>query len=263
VGGTITIILMVCLVVWWLRQWWKERKDKYRDDATANEIEYLEKLADEHERGVSDHGERLRFLLTLFYRDASEPEQYKHRIDKIRRIIETDPFEAKIKQAIKFKWTKTAEVTEDGQGGVPWMKRSVHFTRGKEEAVLWHKDATITLVRLYAPLNFDDFVELEEFISKHPREEDLDDATGERKYLSEIELFFIRHGYRDDLIHIRATDFVFLGAFTKLFKAGYAAGEDNDLVAALVLSAIQFYDQDCARSIRVLTQRTEKFNRWR
>jgi hypothetical protein len=90
----------------------------------------------------------------------------------------------------QLKWKQTAEITENGQGA-EWTKRSVRFVRGKEEAVLWHKDATVTLVRLYVPLDFDDFIELEEFITKHPREPDLDDATSERKYLQEMELFLL------------------------------------------------------------------------
>jgi hypothetical protein len=157
---------------------------------------------------------------------------------------------------------KTAEITKDGEGA-PWTKRSVRFTRGNEEAVLWHKDATITLVRLYLPLDFDDFIELEEFIAKHPREANLDDAIDELRYLREMELFFVRHGYRDDLLHIKATDYAFLVAFGELFKAGYAAGEDSVVLAALVLHAIQFYEQDRKRSIRWLTRTTEDLNRSR
>jgi hypothetical protein len=113
---------------------------------------------------------------------------------------------------------------------------------------------------LYVPIDFNDFIELETFIAKHPREPDLDDATGERKYLQEMELFFVRHGYRDDLLHIQATDYAFLAAFGKLFKAGYAAGEDSVVVAALVLHAIQFYEQDRERSIGWLTRTTDDFN---
>ena len=134
--------------------------------------------------------------------------------------------------------------------------------RGKEEAVLWHKDATVTLVRLYVPLDFEDFIELEEFIAKHPREADLDDATGERKYLQEIELFVTRHGYRDDLLHIQATDYAFLVAFAKYYKAGYAAGVDSVVVAALLLDVVKIYDKDRdrERSLRWLTSTTEDFN---
>ena len=107
-----------------------------------------------------------------------------------------------------MKWNKTAEVNEDGQWA-PWTRRSVHFARGKEEAVLWYKDAAITLVRRNVPFQFDDFLELETFISNYPRENDIDgidDVAGELKYLREIELFVVRHGYQDDLIHIKATD---------------------------------------------------------
>ena len=127
--------------------------------------------------------------------------------------------------------------------------------------MLWRKDAKITLVRLSVPFDFDDFIKLEDFIAKHPREADLDDANGERKYLHEMELYFVRHGYRDDMMHIQATDYSFFVAFGKLVKAAYAAGENNIVLAALVLNAIEFYEQDRERSIRWLTRMTEDFTR--
>jgi hypothetical protein len=87
-GGTVTVILAACLFVWWGWNWWKRKKEKYEDYASANEIEYLEELADEHKRGVRDHGNRLRFLLPRFGdRNPQAREQYKDRLDKIRRII--------------------------------------------------------------------------------------------------------------------------------------------------------------------------------
>ena len=152
-----------------------------------------------------------------------------------------------------MKWKKTAEVKEDGYGA-PWTQRSVRFARDKEEAVLWYKDATITLVRLNVPFDFDGFIELEEFIVKHPREHDIDDAIGELKYLREMELFVIRHGYRDDLMHIRATDIHFHTAFGKLFKAGYAANEESVVIAALVLDGILRYKKDPNGAVNYLTR---------
>jgi hypothetical protein len=175
---------------------------------------------------------------------------------------EVSPFELRIRQARKFKWKKVAEIFKDGEGA-SWTKRSVRFIRGKEEAVLWHKDAKITLVRLHLPLDFDDFIELEEFIARHPREADLDGATDELKYLREMELFFVRHGYRDDLMHIQATDYAFVVAYGNLFKSGYAAGEDSVVVAALVLQAIRFYERDRERSISWLARTADDFNRAR
>jgi len=152
-----------------------------------------------------------------------------------------------------MKWKKTAEVKEDGQGA-PWTQRSARFARGKEEAVLWYKDATITLVRLNVPFDFDDFIELEAFIVKHPREHDIDDAIGELKYLREIELFVIRHGYREDFIYIKATDIQFLTAFGKLFKASYAANEESVVIAALVLDGIFRYQKDKNSAVNFLTR---------
>ena len=166
---------------------------------------------------------------------------------------EPDPIKLRMKQAAKMKWKKTAEVKEDGYGA-PWAQRSVRFARGKEEAVLWYKDATITLVRLNVPFDFDDFIELEEFIAKHPREHDIDDAIGELKDLREIELFVIRHGYREDFIYIKATDIRFLTAFGNLFKAGYAAGEESVVIGALVLDGILRHKKDQIGAINFLTR---------
>jgi hypothetical protein len=116
-----------------------------------------------------------------------------------RRERIADPIKVRMRQAAKMKWTETARVTEDGQGAL-WTQRSVRFVRGKEEAVLWYKDATVTLVRDYAPPTFDDFVELERWVQKSPRDAEADAATGERLYLREIERFVIRHGHFSTLV---------------------------------------------------------------
>jgi hypothetical protein len=166
-------------------------------------------------------------------------------------LSELGPFELKIKQAAAFKWTKKAEITKDGEDA-SWAKRCVQFIRGDEEAVLFHKNATITLVRDVS-LDFDDFSELEEFIKEHPKEANDDEETEELRYLREMELFFIRRGYRDSMMHILATEYPFMEAYCNVFKAGYAARENCALVAALVLDAIQYYEQDRDYSLRRLT----------
>ncbi|MFB9262841.1 hypothetical protein ACFFWD_06585 [Bradyrhizobium erythrophlei] len=172
-----------------------------------------------------------------------------------------NPFDSKIRQAPKYKWKKTTEVPHDGTEA-PFTKRSVRFIRGKEEAVLWHKDAKITLVRLNVPFEFEDFVELEEFIATHPREDDLDNTTGETRYSREMELFFVRHRCSDDMMHIQATDYEFLVAFAKLRKAAYAAGEASVVVAGYVLYAVvQFYNKDRKRAIRWLTSQADDYVR--
>jgi hypothetical protein len=74
-----------------------------------------------------------------------------------------------MKEAVKMRWTRTAEIKKDGQGPV-WARRSVRFARGDEEAVVWYRDATVTLVRDYAPRTFDDFIELEWWIRENPRD---------------------------------------------------------------------------------------------
>ena len=171
-----------------------------------------------------------------------------------------DPFKLKIKQAANYRWQRDAAVARDGEAA-PFTRRCVRFIRGREEAVLWHRDLKITLVRLNLPFDFDDFGELEEFIATHPREADLDDAAGELKYLREMELFFVRHGFRDEMMHLQATDYEFLVTYGKLFKAGYAANVESLVVAAFVLNAVQFYEQDRKRTMRWLTETTKDFAR--
>jgi hypothetical protein len=263
---------------WFLWSWYRWHR---KTVGQRNELEWLDEFSREHEEGTHDHTDILERLIDTIEREHEPSPDVNRRVERAWQVLherklmedvdrkleegirrETDPFESKIRQALKLKWKKTAEVTKDREGA-PFMKRSVRFIRGKEGAVLWHKDATITLVRLHLPVDFDDFIELEEFIAKHPREADLDDATGELRYLREMELFFVMHGYRDDIMHIQATDYAFLVAFGELFKAGYAAGEDSGVLAALVLHAIQFYKQDRERTIRWLTRTTEDLNRAR
>ena len=87
-GGTLTGILLAVLFVVSLRRWWKAKTEKYEDYASANEIEYLEELADEHKRGVKDRREQFRFLLPRFgQRTPNALEQYKSRLDNIWRVI--------------------------------------------------------------------------------------------------------------------------------------------------------------------------------
>jgi hypothetical protein len=171
------------------------------------------------------------------------------------RIRPLDPFQFKTKQAAKLKWKQSGAVSKDGEAA-PFTKRCIRFVRGTEEAVLWYKEANVTLVRLNVPFEFDDFVELEEFLETHPRE--TDDATDEVKYLREMELFFIRHGYRDDMMHLQATDYDFFVALMKLWKAGYAAGVESLVVAPFVLHAVQFYAKDRERTLRWLTSTAEE-----
>jgi hypothetical protein len=250
---------------WFLWSWYRWHR---KTVGQRNELDWLDELASEHQEGTHDHTDTLERLIDTITREQEpSPDANRHverarEVLRERRSMEADPFEAKIGQALKLRWKKKAEIAKDGEGGLTWTKRSVLFSHGDEEAVLWHKDSTITLVRPHLPLDFDDFAELEEFIARYPREAD-DDATDELRYLRKMELFFVRHGYRDDLARIQGTDYAFLVAFGELFKAGYAAGEDSVVLAALVLHVIQFYEQDRERSIRWLTRTTEDLKRTR
>jgi hypothetical protein len=110
------------------------------------------------------------------------------------RQHEPDPYNANVRQAAKFGWRQTAEVPEDGFGAA-FTQRSFRFARGDEEAVLWQKDATITLVRVNAPLNFDDFFKLEEFIRAYPEDTPVVEPIDEGRYIREIDKFAMRHGH--------------------------------------------------------------------
>lgn len=168
------------------------------------------------------------------------------------RRRDTDPFESKIRQATKLKWKKTAEITKDGEGA-SWARRSVRFVRGKEEAVLWHKDATVILVRDHAPPTFDDFIELERWIESNPRDPDADTVTGEILYLRKIERFVTRAGYFEPLLEARATDKGFFALESLLHKVGYAASEDAEVLAALTLDALIRYQKDRNTGLRWLS----------
>src|SRR5262249_28452199 len=85
------------------------------------------------------------------------------------------------------------EIKKDDVAEYPFAQAmlSIRFERGNEEAVVFRKDATVTLVRAHAPPTFDSFEELEHWLAKNPKDND-DDEVGEGSlYLREIEKFFI------------------------------------------------------------------------
>lgn len=163
----------------------------------------------------------------------------------------TDAVMFRMKQAAKLKWKKVAEIKSDDHTPA-WTQRSVVFARGKEEAVLWYKDATVTLVRDYAPSTFDDFIELEEWLIKNPRDSEVDAATGERLYLRQIERFVIRNGHFSSLLEATATDKSFFNAVYALQKTGYAVEEDPIVVAALMLEGLMRYQKSREAGLRFL-----------
>lgn len=172
---------------------------------------------------------------------------------RLHRKPETDPIKLLMKQAASLKWKQTAEVKEDGESR-PWMQRSVRFERGKELAILWYKDATVTLIRHQPTLPFDDFVELEQWIKKNPRDAEIEDAaTGERLYLREIDRFIKIQGQDFRLMDTQATDEAFFMGFYKMYKAGYIAGEVPEVIAALILDALVTYEKDRGAALHLLT----------
>jgi len=164
----------------------------------------------------------------------------------------SDPYKSRIRQAAKFGWKQTAEVPEDGFGAA-WAQRSIRFARNDEEAVLWHKDATITLLRVPAPFNFDDFVELEGWIKKNTRDVEIGDVTGEVLYFREIEKFVTMHGHHITFLETQITDVAFFMGYYKLSKEGYAAQQNPRLIAGLTLEALTLYPKDRDKALRFLS----------
>jgi len=119
-----------------------------------------------------------------------------------KKIRSTDPIEILVGQAVKLHWKQVARVERDGEGR-PWTQRSLRFARKNEEAIVWNKDATITLVRVHAPPTFDSFLEAEKWIAQNPNTND-DNTNPEIVYLREVEKFVIRHGHFADLFGSRS-----------------------------------------------------------
>jgi hypothetical protein len=129
----------------------------------------------------------------------------------------------------------------------------MRFVRGNEEAVLWQKDATITLVRVDAPFNFDDFVDVEKWIKDNPIATEADTATEEGLYIREIEKFVVRHRHYMSFLEVLAADQEFFIRFFKLYKAGYDAEENPGLIAGLMLEALMLYPKDRDKALRFLS----------
>jgi len=177
-----------------------------------------------------------------------------------RGTLEPDQFKLKITQAARMRWRKASEVTHDGQGAA-WAHRSVHFVRGEEETVLWHKDATITLLRDHGPLAFVDFIELEQWLRQSSRDPETDGMAGESAYLQEVERFVMRHGYYLRLREAAAADRAFLLAVTAFHETAYAAREEPVVVGALTLEAFMRYQKDRNAGLRFLAGQVNEFSR--
>jgi hypothetical protein len=162
-----------------------------------------------------------------------------------------DPVQVLLRQATRMNWVQTATVEKDGQGAV-WTKRSIRLRRNDEEAVIWYKNATITLVRVPRPETFKTFVELEQSLAENQENNDDDETPHEKLYLCEIERFVIRHGYYQSLLEVQGTDETFCIASFKLYKVGYLADEAPTVIAALTLDALSQYHEDRRRSLEFL-----------
>lgn len=170
-----------------------------------------------------------------------------------RRTKPTDSIEILIMQAEKLRWKQVAKVEKDGDGAT-WTQQSIRFARGNEEAIVWNKDATVTLVRVDAPPTFESFLELGDWIARNPNVND-DDTNPEIIYLREITKFVIRHGHFLSLLEVEATDEKFFYSTANLKKAGFATKEDPIIIAALILDALKQYEKDRNRALAFLARK--------
>jgi hypothetical protein len=112
------------------------------------------------------------------------------------------PAQVLLRQAINMNWVRGGTIKKDGY-------RNVRLTRENEEAIIWHETGNVLLVRVHCPLTFDDFIELERWLTHEERSaepEDEEEVDEERLYYREIEKYITRHGYFEPLLHTQATD---------------------------------------------------------
>jgi hypothetical protein len=169
---------------------------------------------------------------------------------KTEEPVKTGPVEALVRQAVNMNWKQVHEIKKDDVSADSFAQAmvSIRFERGNEEAVVWRKDATVTLVRVHAPPTFDSFEEIEHWLAENPENNDDNGVTEEALYLREIEKFIIRMGHFDTLLEAQI-DKEFFFASAKYHKAAYLAGESDKVVAALTLEALRRYQIDRALGI--------------
>jgi hypothetical protein len=173
--------------------------------------------------------------------------------------------EALQKQARLLNWKCTKTFDQNGGGprlgnGGAWLRKSYHFEKGNEEAVLWHDEATITLVRIPPPPTFESFIDLDHWVNDTPVETD-DDIDAKTTFFRNIERFIIRMGQFMPLLEIEATDIEFFNASAEFKKRGYELGESHDVVAALLMDALERYKKRREWGLTFLAQMVGTFGK--
>jgi hypothetical protein len=166
--------------------------------------------------------------------------------------------EALVKQAVKMNWKIDVEIQKDGDP-FEWIRKSVRFVRGNEEAVVWSDDGTVTLIRVHASPTFESFMDLENWLANNPQNPDDEETNEEILYLREIERDVIRMGHFEKMLETQATDELFFVACSKLPRAGYLAGEDATIVAALTLDALMRYRKSRKAALSFLARYLDDF----
>jgi TPR repeat protein len=158
------------------------------------------------------------------------------------------------RQAANMNWVQVGTIRKNGY-------RNVRLMRGNEEAIIWHKARNVLLVRLHCPITFNNFIELERWLANEEKSEEPEDAkevSEEILYYREIEKYITRHGYFEPLLETQATDERFGLASLAVQKAGYLAGKPVNVVAALILRALECYGKNRKLSLEYLAEFEKK-----
>lgn len=164
------------------------------------------------------------------------------------------PAQVLARQAAGLNWVQVGTIRKDGY-------RNARLMRDNEEAIIWHKSGNVLLVRLHCPITFDNFIELERWLAREEKSEEPEDAeevSEEKLYYREIEKFITRHGYFEPLIETQGTDERFFVASMRVQKAGYLAGQPVNVVAAVILKALECYGKNRELSLEYLAQFEQK-----
>ena len=164
------------------------------------------------------------------------------------------PAQVLARQAAGLNWVRVGTIKKDGY-------RNAHLMRDNEEAIIWHKTANVLLVRLHCPLTFDDFIELERWLAREEKRAEPDDeeeVSDEILYYREIEKYVTRRGYFEPLIETQGTDERFFVASMRVQKAGFLTGEPVNVVAAVILKALECYGKSRKLSLEYLAKFEKK-----
>jgi hypothetical protein len=77
-------IVILVAILWFLWSWFKWHRKQVGD---RNELEWLDELVDEHQRGVKDHSQRLEWLVATIEREHQPSSDLTRRLERARQVL--------------------------------------------------------------------------------------------------------------------------------------------------------------------------------